>query len=81
MNTSSSTIVQRLWNYCNVLRDERRLSVVGKVPCGDDTLFGDEVESAVRAGLARVARLRHIVPVGEAVLRSTACPAHGVVRD
>src|SRR5438094_9017731 len=23
MFTSSSTIVQRLWNYCNVLRDER----------------------------------------------------------
>jgi hypothetical protein len=21
-NTSSATIVQRLWNYCNVLRDE-----------------------------------------------------------
>jgi hypothetical protein len=29
MNTQSSTIVQRLWNYCNVLRDEQRLSVVG----------------------------------------------------
>jgi type I restriction enzyme M protein len=22
MNTTSSTIVQRLWNYCNVLRDD-----------------------------------------------------------
>ncbi len=22
MNTSSTTIVQRLWNYCNVLRDD-----------------------------------------------------------
>ena len=22
MNTPSSTIVQRLWNYCNVLRDD-----------------------------------------------------------
>ena len=22
MNTSSSTIVQRLWNHCNVLRDD-----------------------------------------------------------
>lgn len=22
MNTQSSTIVQRLWNYCNVLRDD-----------------------------------------------------------
>ena len=46
--TASSTIVQRLWNYCNVLRDdgisygdyvERRLSVVG------------EVEAAVQAVL------------------------------
>jgi hypothetical protein len=23
--TTSSIIVQRLWNYCNILRDERRL--------------------------------------------------------
>jgi hypothetical protein len=30
MSTQSSTIVQRFWNYCNVLRDERRLSVVGE---------------------------------------------------
>ena len=22
MNTTTSTIVQRLWNYCNVLRDD-----------------------------------------------------------
>jgi type I restriction enzyme M protein len=22
MNTTSSTIVQRVWNYCNVLRDD-----------------------------------------------------------
>jgi hypothetical protein len=43
MNSQSSTIVQRVWNYCNVLRDERRLSVVG------------EVESAVEAGLVRAA--------------------------
>jgi hypothetical protein len=27
MNTPSSTIVQRLWNYCNILRGELRLSV------------------------------------------------------
>ena len=50
MNAQSSTIVQRLWNYCNVLRDERRLSVVEKV------------ESAVEVGLVRVGRLRHIIP-------------------
>ena len=64
MSSQSSTIVQRLWNYCNVLRDERRLSMVGEVPYGDDTPFGDDVESAVEAGLARSARLR------QAVLRS-----------
>jgi len=39
MNTQPSTIVQRLWNYCNVLRDVRRLSVVR------------QVESAVEVGL------------------------------
>jgi hypothetical protein len=58
MNTQSSTIVQRLWNYRNVLRDdgmsygdyvERRLSVVG------------EVESAVEAGVVRAGRLRQSV--------------------
>ena len=37
---------------------ERRLSVVGEVP------YGDDIESAVEAGLARSARLR------QAVLRS-----------
>jgi hypothetical protein len=67
MSTQSSTIVQRLWNYCNVLRDdgmsygdnvERRLSVVGEVP------YGDDIESAVQAGLVRAGRLR------QAVLRS-----------
>ena len=65
--SDSSTIVQRLWNYCNVLRDEQRLSVVGEVPCGDD------IESAVDAGLVRAAnevRLRHGSPLGEAVSRS-----------
>jgi len=49
MNTTSSTIVQRLWNYCNVLRDTRLLSVVR------------EVESAVGVGLLRAARLRQSV--------------------
>jgi hypothetical protein len=58
MNTPSSTIVQRLWNYCNVLRDEWRLSVIGEVP------YGDDIESAVEVGLIRaasVARLRQSV--------------------
>jgi hypothetical protein len=49
MSIQSSTIVQRLRNYCNVLRDERRLSVVG------------EIESTVEMGLAWSARLRQAV--------------------
>lgn len=58
MNTPSSTIVQRIWNYCTVLRDARRLSVVG------------EVESAVEAGLVRAGRLRQAVPCGDDMFRS-----------
>jgi len=49
MNTQFSMIVQRLWNYCKVLLDVRRLSVLG------------EVESAVEVGLVRAARLRQSV--------------------
>jgi hypothetical protein len=48
-NTSSATIVQRLWNYCNVLRDERRLE------------SARAVQSAVEVGLKRAARLRQAV--------------------
>ena len=54
MSTHSSTIVQCLWNYCNVLHTEQ-LSVVGEVPCGDD------IESAVKVGLVRAGRLRQSV--------------------
>ena len=49
MNNPSFLIVQHLWNFCNALRGERRLSVVG------------EVESAVEVGLVRVGRLRQAV--------------------
>jgi hypothetical protein len=58
MSTQSSTIVQRLRDYCNVLCDdgmsygdyvERRLSVVG------------EVESAVEMGLVHAGRFRQSV--------------------
>lgn len=46
---SSSTIVQRLWNFCNVLRDGRRLSVArqGKPP--------------MEVGLARASRLKAVL--------------------
>ncbi|MFZ5910799.1 MAG: hypothetical protein ACOYYU_12360 [Chloroflexota bacterium] len=42
----------------------RRLSVVREAP------YGDDIESAVEVGLARARRLRHIIPEGDAVLRS-----------
>ena len=58
MSTPCATIIQRLWNYRNVLRDEQRPSVVGEVP------YGDDIESAVNVGLVRAARL------GQAVLQS-----------
>jgi len=34
MVTQSSTIVQRLWNYCNVLRDEWKVESVHVVEFG-----------------------------------------------
>ena len=49
MNTQSSTIVQRLWNYCNVLRDEWLLVVL-------------EIESAVEVGLVRTASEARLRP-------------------
>ncbi len=53
MNTTSSasSIVQKLWNYCNVLRDdgECRLSVA------------DEIERELDEALLRAARLRQSV--------------------
>jgi len=49
MSTPCATIIQRLWNYRNVLRDEQRPSVVG------------EIESAVNVGLVRAARLGQAV--------------------
>ena len=41
MNSQLFTIIQRLWNYCNVLRNEQWLG---------------EVESAVEVGLVRAGR-------------------------
>jgi hypothetical protein len=58
MSTPCATIIHRLWNCRNVLRDEQRSSVVGEVP------YGDDIESAVDVGLVRAARL------GQAVLQS-----------
>jgi len=64
MTNPSSTIVRRLWNYCNVLPDGQRVGSARKV------------EAAVQAGAKRAARLRQIIPEGdvsppgEAVLRT-----------
>jgi hypothetical protein len=46
MSTQSSTIVQRVWNYCNVLRDE-------------SMSYGDYVEQAL--SVVRASRLRQAV--------------------
>ena len=48
MNSQSSTIVQRLWNYCNVLRDLWLLEI-------------GEIESAVEVGLVSAGRVRQSV--------------------
>jgi hypothetical protein len=57
--SNPTTLVQKLWNYCNILRDdglsygvaevERRLSVV------------EELESVVSANLQRATRLRQSI--------------------
>ena len=48
MNNQSSTIIQRLWNYCNVLCDgkiEKELD--GTLPCGDDMVRAERLRGAV----------------------------------
>lgn len=58
MSSQPSQLVQKLWNYCNILRDdglsygdyvERRFSIVG------------ELESLVSANLKRAIRLRQSI--------------------
>ena len=45
MNNQSSTIVQRLWNYCNALRDdgEKEKELDGALPCGDDMVRAERL--------------------------------------
>ncbi len=55
MNTPSSTIVQRVWNYCKVLRDDgnsRGNCIAQWAP------VAREVEIAVEAVLVRAGKLR-----------------------
>jgi type I restriction enzyme M protein len=56
MNIQSSTIVKRVWNYCNVLRD-------------DGIFYGNYVESALEKALVRALRLRQAVPFGDDMLK------------
>ena len=49
MNNHFSTIVQRLWNYCNVLRDDKiEKELDGALPCGDDVVPCGEVARGIR---------------------------------
>ncbi len=50
--------------------DRKAVEVVEAKPEGVTLSMVGDVESAVEAGLARASRLRHIVPLREAVLQS-----------
>jgi hypothetical protein len=87
MNTS--TIVHRVWNYCNILRELVPTLLRGdSISYGDyverrlsvlqEAPYGDDIESVVAASVARASRLRHVSPSGGSVLKSAACPAYGV---
>ena len=45
MSNESATIVQRLWNCCNVLRDDGELEeeLDGALPCGDDMVRAERL--------------------------------------
>jgi type I restriction enzyme S subunit len=49
MPNPAPQLVQKLWNYCNILLGARRLSVV------------EELESVVTANLQRATRLRQSI--------------------
>jgi hypothetical protein len=48
MNNHFSTIVQRLWNYCNVLRDDEiEKELDGALSCGDDVVRAERLRASV----------------------------------
>jgi hypothetical protein len=48
VTTTSSTIVQRLWNYCNVLHDgEIEKELDESLPCGDDKVRAERLRGTV----------------------------------
>jgi type I restriction enzyme S subunit len=58
LTTQSATIVQRLWNYCNVLRDD---GVCYGNECGIRLLLFRRLGKALQANLARAERLRQAI--------------------
>jgi hypothetical protein len=50
MNNRSSTIIECVWSYCSILRDN-----------GIFSPYGDGIESVVVASVARAGRLRQSV--------------------
>ena len=59
MSNESATIVQRLWNCCNVLRDDGELEeeLDGALPCRDDMVRAERLracpDSRSAAGLRK----------------------------
>ena len=44
--SESAPIVQRLWNYCNVLRDDKiEKELDGALPCGDDMVRAERLRA------------------------------------
>ena len=48
MNNHFSTILQRLWIYCNVLRDDKiEKELDGAFPCGDDMVRAERLRGVL----------------------------------
>jgi type I restriction enzyme M protein len=62
MNTQSSTIVQRLWNYCNVLRDDL-LEDSADLP--DPDVLAAEIVEDLRAALDQFGNIASEVSADE----------------
>ena len=47
--SESAPIVQRLWNYCNVPRDDGEIEkeLDGALPCGDDMVRAESLRGSV----------------------------------
>jgi hypothetical protein len=58
MTTESATIVQRMWNYCNVLRED---GVIYGDYIESQFLVADEIEKELDQALARSERLRQSI--------------------